>query len=59
MIYINITNFVLISELEKYHSMTEMRHLKSCYFYPNNFKFCVVKTKLEISTTILHGNMEN
>ena len=45
-IYINITNFVLISELEKYHSMTEMRHLKSCYFYPNNFKFCVVKTKL-------------
>ena len=29
MIYINITNFVLISQLEKDHSMIEMRRLKN------------------------------
>ena len=29
MIYINITNFVLISELEKDHSMIETRRLKN------------------------------
>ena len=29
MTYLNITKFVLINELEKDHSMIEMRHLKN------------------------------
>ena len=33
MIIINITSFVLISQLEKDHSMTETHRLKKCYFY--------------------------
>ena len=44
MIYINITNFALISYLEKDHSMTETRRLKNVViFFPNNYKFCAVK----------------
>ena len=31
MIYINITSFVLISKLEKGHSMTETRRLKKVF----------------------------
>ena len=31
MIYINITSFVLISKLEKGHSMTETRRLKKLF----------------------------
>ena len=31
MIYINITSFVLISKLEKDHSMTETRRLKKVF----------------------------
>ena len=33
MIYINITNFVLISELEKDHSMIETRRLKNVVIF--------------------------
>ena len=29
--------------LEKDHSITEMRRLKKCYFFPNEFRFCTVK----------------
>ena len=36
MIYVNITGFVLISEL--YASFK-----KCCYFFPSNFKFFAVK----------------
>ena len=43
MIYISVTSFVLISQLEKYHSMIEMRRLKNVAFFSNNFKFCAVK----------------
>ena len=33
MVYINITNFVLISELEKDHSMIETHFLKNVIFF--------------------------
>ena len=33
MVHINITNFVLISQLEKYHSMIQKRRLKNVFFY--------------------------
>ena len=33
MIYINITYFVLISQLEKDHSMIEMCYLKNAFFF--------------------------
>ena len=33
MIYINITYFVLISQLEKDHSMIEMCYLKNVFFF--------------------------
>ena len=36
MIYINITNFVLISQLEKDHGMIETRRLKNVVF-PKQF----------------------
>ena len=39
MIYINITNFVLISYLEKDHSMTETRHLKNVIFFQTILSF--------------------
>ena len=45
MIYINITNFVLISKLENDHSMIEK---KKCYFFPNNFKLCAVRKTLKL-----------
>ena len=41
----NVAEFVLISELEKEHSMIEMRRFEICNFYPNNSKFCAVKKK--------------
>ena len=37
MIYINVTNFVLISLPEKDHSITET-HLWKMFFFPNNSK---------------------
>ena len=37
MIYINITSFVLISKLEKDHSMTETRRLKKYLFLSAQF----------------------
>ena len=37
MIYINITNFVLISKLEKDHSMIETHHLKMLLFFSKQF----------------------
>ena len=39
MIYINITNFVLISYLEKDHSMTETRRLKNVIFFQTILSF--------------------
>ena len=39
---INITSFVLISWLEKDHSMI-VSLKKCCYFFPNNFMFYAVK----------------
>ena len=50
MIYINITDSVLISKLEKDHSMIETRRLKNVVifiqagFYPN--KYCALKKNL-------------
>ena len=42
----NVAEFVLISELEKDHSMIGTRRFeKCCNFYPNIFQFCAVKKK--------------
>ena len=42
MIYIiNITNFVLISYLEKYHSMIELRCLKNVIFFQTILSFAL------------------
>ena len=35
MIYINITNLILISKLEKDQRMIEMRRLKNVIFFPS------------------------
>ena len=43
---INVAEFVLISSLEKDHSMIETRRLKN--FYLNSFKFCAVKKNLKL-----------
>ena len=43
MIYINITNFVLIRLLEKDHSMIEIRCLKMSFFLYKQLKFCAIK----------------
>ena len=52
MIYINITNFVLISKHEKDHSMVETRRLKNAFFSPNNFKFCASKKNYKYQTHV-------
>ena len=40
-IYINITGSILISQLEKDHSMIETRRLKKCcHFFPNKYFYC-------------------
>ena len=39
MIYINITNFVLISLLEKDHSMIEMHSLKNVNIFSKQFVY--------------------
>ena len=55
MIYINSTNFVLISELEKDHSMIETRQ-KMLLFFANNFKLCAVKKNLKNNTQTLKSH---
>ena len=42
MIYINITSFITISQLEKDHSMIETCHLKKIFFR-KKIKSCAVK----------------
>ena len=39
MIYINITNYVVISQLEKHCSMIEMHCFGKCNFFPNKLDF--------------------
>ena len=52
--YLNITNFVLISYLEKDFSMIEMRLLKNVViFFKNSFKLCTVRKKYINSFLIL------
>ena len=46
MIYINITSFVLISQLEKDHSMIEMRHLKNAIFFQTILSFHLITAHL-------------
>ena len=43
MIYINITNFVLISSLKKDHSMIKTRRLKNVIFFQIILSFRAVK----------------
>ena len=50
MIYINIANFILISELEKDHSMIEKRRLKIAVIYD-----CVItKCDNSVSQAFFH-----
>ena len=58
MIFINITNFVLIILLEKNHSMIETRRLKNVVIFIQTILSFVLSRKIVISTTTLHGNME-
>ena len=46
-IFINITNFVLISKLEKDHSMIETRRLKNVCAVKKNYK-CLQRFSTEI-----------
>ena len=46
MIYINITNFVLISELEKDHSMIETRRLKNVVIFIQTILSFVLSRKI-------------
>ena len=48
-IYINITNFALISKLEKDHGMIEMRHLKNIVIFFQIMIFLFVTLFLQYS----------
>ena len=54
MIYMNITNFVLISQLEKYHSMMERHRLKNVViFFQTILSFVLSrKTMMERSAKV-------
>ena len=69
-IYINITSFILISQLEKYHSMIETRRLKNVVIFLNRILSFVLSLKtIKIynnigqkhgnATTKIFENMEN
>ena len=49
MIYINITNFVLISSLEKDRSMIETRRLKNVIFFQAVISFVLSRKIIFIS----------
>ena len=46
MIYVNITSFVLISQLEKDHSMIEMYHLKNVIFFQTISSFVLSRIQI-------------
>ena len=48
-----MTSFVLISYLEKDHSMSQTRRLKNVFFFRNNLKFCAVKKIIKGSIGIV------
>ena len=56
MIYMNITNFVLISQLEKYHSMMETHRLKNVViFFQTILSFVLSrKTMMERSAKVVN-----
>ena len=56
MIYMNITNFVLISQLEKYHSMMEKHRLKNVViFFQTILSFVLSrKTMMERSAKVVN-----
>ena len=56
MIYMNITNFVLISQLEKYHSMMERHRLKNVViFFQTILSFVLSrKTMIERSAKVVN-----
>ena len=56
MIYMNITNFVLISQLEKYHSMMERHRLKNVViFFQTILSFVLSrKTMMERSAKVVN-----
>ena len=53
MIHVNITNFVLISELEKYHSMIEMYQLNDVIFFKILIKVIAFHYFYELTFTLL------
>ena len=44
--YINITKFVIINQLEKDHSMIEMRHLKNVVIFTQTILSFVLSRKI-------------
>ena len=55
MIYINITNFVLISELEKDHSMLETHCVQNvAIFFQNSFKIPITLFRLSNVSFVLN-----
>ena len=53
MIYINITNFVLISKHEKDHSMVETRRLKNVFFLQTILSFVLPRKIINIKNMLL------
>ena len=51
--------FVLISWLQKDHSMMETRRLKNVIFFPNNFNFCAVKKNFAKFLWLFIDNLEH
>ena len=47
MIYVNITKFLLISQLKKDHSMIETRHLKSVVIFRQTILWRILKPSLK------------
>ena len=52
MIYINITNFLLISQFEKNHSMIEPRHLKNVVIFSQTILNFVLSRKIEVELNL-------
>ena len=56
MIYTNITSFVLISQLEKYHSMIEMCHLKNVVIFFQTILSFVLSRKIKNNFVLNYQN---
>ena len=59
MTYINITKFVLISQLEKDHSIIERSHLKNVIFIQTILSFVLLRRVLKISSNEIFSDSHN